>query len=579
MKQIKASIFLKITFFILNFVFLFNFLIIQNFFSLQNFLMFFLVFINFVTFFFVLKWNKKFLKISFFLPILIMIFYFLWFFKAFEIYIFLLLEKSFSFIIVFIFLLFLAISLLYYFIWLFLFYKKLNKENLEEKYFTYEKQEKNYLILFFITVFLLFVFRFWYYERTEEYDIPKGFFITKLENEKFESDENIYIWLKNIFEKYKESENINFKTNILYCLYDDKCYFEKEEYINWVNEFLWKYETSEERIKIYENILEKYLKEKSQKNDNYKNLTKDEKKEYSLTQIRIKELQKKIFSLKTPLEKFSYLRYKFFKNYKNLSEKNKIFVKTFLRKNFENIFKDNKNFEKLDEILKFSEKKYFKTDILGNEEFGLRQKFYRNLNLYFAYLLENKREKEFLEKFEKLVLFQEKIFSWDSNLVEFLIVSSGFRENLEFLEIILKNFELNLETKEKIKELLGNKIFSKEKKIFENIVKIEYLKWIKWFDLEIENFLRDYSLYNENQLNLGTLLDIKDFKRIFKEIAYETIIYDWSVTKEVFVNPFKKNILWRNTYEYKALWQGFLKNFWELNDLRIEILRKLKEQI
>lgn len=340
MKQVKVSFFLKILFFIINFVFLFVFLVLQNYFSIFNFSLLIIIIINFSVFFFILKWNIKAVKFAFFLPILTFLYFLFWVFNVIIIYFWFLIKLFYSEVqkweIYLIFLIIFISLLICYFINLFLLYRKLKKENLDKKYLTNKKQEKTFSILFWITVFLLLIFKFWYYERVQKIEIPENYFETKLENKEIQNEKNMFIWMKKFSESLKIKEfSFHLRENILYCIYEDKCFFEKQDYLEAINFFKWeKSEKDFNNLKLRKKII-------YDENDRlYKNL--DEK-------------------------------------YKILQWIDKINIKILLKKNFENIFYIKENDKYFEKYIKFSEKEYFK-ESLWIERLEIKYSFIQSLN-------------------------------------------------------------------------------------------------------------------------------------------------------------------------------------------------------
>lgn len=461
MRQIKIPIFLKILFFVVNFFLLFNFLVIQNIFSLQNILMFILIFINFFLQFFILKNSKKavFWMMGF-LP-LFTVFWLFWVFSDLYFYLYFYSENLFSdlpFSYEIFLLIFWIIIFIIYEILLFLTYKKLKKENISENNFTNKKQEITFSIIFFITFLFLSIFKFWYYNIPEKIEISDEIFKTKLENEKFESDENIYISLKNFSKKYKiEEKNEEFKSLMFDCLFLNKCFWEKQDYIDFL-----------ENEKNNKNIL-------------------------------------KIFYNKNNVETMSVL--------------DKLNTKRILRQNFEKYFfnEDLQNIFK--EYLKFWEKKYFKSNYEISDSWILYGIFFKlNKEFFFKtfFLMQNWYENEALEILEKRFEIILKILNWDLSMMDSSIWNDILMNNLENLEKILENFEISRENKNILIKVLEKNNF-KAKDIFDNSVKFEFNRNKNQLKNLFDGTYNDFELVNKQTLFiLKDSIDLE--KQKFKSI-------------------------------------------------------------
>lgn len=344
-------------------------------------------------------------------------------------------------------------------------------------------------------------------DNMENIEIPSDFFKTNLEEKKYEDEENMFKWFSESL-NYFDGLNYFINKNIYFCIFEDKCFFEKQDYIDLVTALKWDFEN--EKAYYYREIIKKF------------NIEIDKEKS------------------------------------KNLEWVHKINSKKVLKNNLNLFLEEEKSKRILNFFLSLSEKKYYKY-ILNN---GNRYDYSIKL-IYFSdyimikniFLMENKKEKEFLENTEKFFDILNKIYNWDNLVLNNQSIFSAYEIQFKSFEKILDKYEVSKDIKEKLIEII-EKIDTKSK--LENSLKVDY-------KINIENL--KYLFENENEFKNEE--EYKEISKKFEQIFFELINWkEISKENEEFLR--KKIYLNFKIEEYKKDFENFQKN-------KEKILKKLKE--
>lgn len=538
MKQIKVSLFLKILVYIINLLFLVNLLIVpQNIFWINNIIPFFAVLINLMLFYYVLKNNLLAIKLFWIYYLII-----LWWFDLIFSFLnngllnnFLTLDvnKSNYFFIIpyFLFLILIILNL-------FFLNKNIKKwiEIVNKKLITNKNQTNNFIIWNIIIIIFLLVFKFWYYWIEKNIQkIDSSFFVTKYQDINMEDKDNLYIDLKK-FEykelfKYKELREFkNIKLDMVSCLYENKCY-NKSYY--------------------------KYLIAKAEWETNYK-----------------EKMGKILAKPKTEKNKLEFLKHKKWpdkvKQWDVITDKKEIFyVKVFLRKNIDILYKFNNNdfFNKLiDELIQnLSNKKYYKYNITEKIIFTDFIQFNRELKYKVLYYINNNNEDKSIEILQAQINTLFTILKWDSSLIETLVAMTCLKMWFENIDLIIENYELSNNSKNILLSLLDKEInFSSLNNSLKNEHKfaLQYIKKLS---------------------SNTTLYDFDYTNKWFEEIVFNRINNKWVISNSLLekykkLNFFKKNIIGQVLWQWNidTSYESQYKKLWDLNNFRKEIIKKIR---
>lgn len=251
----------------------------------------------------------------------------------------------------------------------------------------------------------MIIFYFGYYNIPEKFEeIPDETFATKLTDKDTFSKENIYIdfydFNKLLINRINYS---NFYQNIFYCLFWNKCVWDRQYYIDIIN----------------------YLENPEWKAPTFLHS-----------------------NLKSSKETMSIIE--------------KLNTKALLKRNFEKYFYNINDNKIINEYLKLSEKEWFFKERKGDlNNYSNLQIFYKeNLKYKIFYLLCNWEEDKAIDILTKNFKIIQKIINWEISEILLMIETLWLKNTLEYTEYILKNFNLSDENKNKLKQSLEKNNFS-----------------------------------------------------------------------------------------------------------------------
>lgn len=582
MKKIKISFFTHFLIFILNSFFLiWIFITLENIFSTVWFLYFFIILVWNLIYFFLLKIKK--IWIILFLIFTIISVFLVWISENILVFFSTIIDYFLDsnnynekiFLFSYIFIIFIALISFIKNILLFLKVKKwLEIEKSNGKIF--------FSILIFQIIFFI-IFRYWYYFNEKEIEeVPENFLQTKMMEKDFDDEKNLYLWLKEISEKYKiydpkelyieeniliekfpekyseskikqyeKDKNSDFlvysgkaKNIIFTCLYENRCYWDR-----------FFYKILIQNIKNdKENFSEFFTEEELKLIDEIKNKIRNENKnENEITTEFIKNLWEQ-------------------KVIENLLEK--VRIKKFLRENidiFNSFSKEKHNdffldFEKLGENYDF-----YKEEFLSEIKFSLILIYARESISKIIYFLEIWDEKSALKIIENNFKINDIIISWDSSLIWKLTAVSNLNINLTNLFYILENKKVSKNFKNELKNILENTNFNID---FENVSKFENLKdhYLLNLDKQLTDYWFNLSIYNPEK----TKKLFNYYNYLYSKDEFENEEKYLLFLEKINISPFKSNYLWKKiipipseneTYKKRNDFVIFLKN---------EIIKKLE---
>lgn len=576
MKQVKIPIFFKILMYLFLF-FLLTILIIlpksfQDIFWLYYILSFIATTISFILFFYVLKNNL--LAIKLFSIFLCLNFGWINFISFLDVNI------EIFYIIYFIFLFF--VLFLFYFI-----NRRIKEwvENLDLKYITEKQQHKTFLYTSIFTILFLIIFRFWYYQIENDIENLDDFFITKYQNIDIKDEDNLFVDIKNFNNFNFIESNRDLKQEILNCLYKDNClgtfddyknniekFKNPEKYMNF--EYLKNLDSTED--KIYVNTLKDYLKENIEKlseipgfkNSNIYNVMKNcidnnvcEKSRdvYTHNIYKVKDLAHNSFDFKEkPTKEIE-------------SKKERILVKTYLRKNIDvlYVFNDESNINKIIDkmVNEWSNKKYYKSNYDEITIFTSFIWFNRELKHKILYYINSNNEKKAIEILQAQVHMLFTMLEWDGPMIETLTAITCLKIWFESIDFIINNYKWSDNFRNKLLSILDKEIdFSSMDNALKNDLKIQF-DLIK--DLKSINYM---TLYNSDYT-----------EKWFAEIWYNIIKNKWKIPEHISnkyknVNFLKSNIigqvLWK--WVYDTSYESQYKKLLDLEKYRKNLAGKLK---
>ncbi len=514
MPKIKIWFFLHFLVLIISFILLLNIIIIyQNIFDIDNLKFFLIYFIYVSIFYFVLKNNllaiKFFALINFILLWWIHIFYTIYEWISLEkIWIFSGYAKFYISIIIMIIILFK----------LFYLHKNIKKwtENLEKKLVTNKNQTKTFIIYQILILIFLVIFRYWYYDIEEKkLEIDKSFFISKYQNTEIKDEDNLYISIKKFKYNEKTLKQIGTKKKakekFFECLYENKCYWNLEDYekivwkLNWTIDFDNKYE---------------YWK---------------------------KEITNKTRKFK---------------------------VKLFLNKNISVLYNFDENHKKMMNlfILELSNKKYFKKVWKEFPIYTNLLNFNRETNYDILFNLKNNKQNKAINILETELKIYLTMLDWDWDVIDILVAHTLIKNKLKIMGLILNNFEITKENKNKLAILLKKEITSKP---LDNALIYQDRTSAKEF--------------KDSDIPLNTtLLQYENFRKMHKEKLFYQIKYKWNPPKKLIkqyelstknISYFKSNYIWKYLFGYGWLYtyREQYKEFENLENFRKKVLEKLEK--
>jgi len=512
MNQIKIPFVLKIIFFFLNFILILNFIVFQNFLSILAFIP---ILIAFLIQFFLFK-NKKFAIISaMFLPFVAITFWFLEIFENFKEYlstVFQIFDIKYFEDFEKIFYLILALITIIYEIFLILTYLKLRKKDIE---FNTKNQEKKFCISFALISLFLIIFYFGYYNIPEKFEeIPDETFATKLTDKDTFSKENIYIdfydFNKLLINRINYS---NFYQNIFYCLFWNKCVWDRQYYIDIIN----------------------YLENPEWKAPTFLHS-----------------------NLKSSKETMSIIE--------------KLNTKALLKRNFEKYFYNINDNKIINEYLKLSEKEWFFKERKGDlNNYSNLQIFYKeNLKYKIFYLLCNWEEDKAIDILTKNFKIIQKIINWEISEILLMIETLWLKNTLEYTEYILKNFNLSDENKNKLKQSLEKNNFSADE-IAKYAKNFNYLLQVNSFFIEQDKRKEKWD-YSKNLV----YEDSKNYlKKIFKGTLETKNYLEIEKSKNIFKRNILGRYFIENDFNYWLSHTEIEKRIKEVLDLNQKILNEL----